>query len=104
VSDPPTSTIRERLDRPVTPELYDRIRRLWIKHSVAEDRRDVAGLLATLAEDCTYEVVPTGQRWEGHTGARAFLETFLGAFPDVRFELFWLRGLRTCVAAVVTVR
>jgi predicted ester cyclase len=87
MSDPPTSSIRERLDRPVTPELYDRIRRLWIKHSIAEDRRDVAGLLATLAEDCTYEVVPTGQRWEGHAGARAFYESFLGAFPDVRFEL-----------------
>jgi predicted ester cyclase len=87
MSDPPTSTIRERLDRPVTPELYDRIGRLWIKHSVAEDRRDIAGLLATLAVDCTYEVVPTGQRWKGHAGARAFYESFLGAFPDVRFEL-----------------
>jgi predicted ester cyclase len=32
-------------------------------------------------------VVPTGHRWEGHAGARAFYETLLGAFPDVRFEL-----------------
>jgi predicted ester cyclase len=82
-----SSTIRERLNWPITPELYDRIRRLWIKHSIAEDRRDVAGLLETLAETCVYEVVPTGQRWEGHDGARAFYETFLAAFPDVRFEL-----------------
>lgn len=82
-----TSTIRERLNWPITPELYDRIRRLWKKHSIAEDQRDIAGLLATLAEDCTYEVVPTGQHWEGHDGARAFYESFLGAFPDVHFEL-----------------
>jgi predicted ester cyclase len=72
---------------PVTPELYEKVRRLWIKHSIAEDRRDLDGLIDTLTEDCVYEVVPTGQRWEGHAGARAFYETFLAAFPDVRFDL-----------------
>jgi predicted ester cyclase len=82
-----TSTIRERLNWPITPELYERIRRLWIRHSIAEDRRDVPGLLETLTENCVYEVVPTGQRWEGHAGARTFYETFLGAFPDVHFDL-----------------
>ena len=81
------STIRERLNWSVTPELHDRIRRLWIKHSIAEDRRDLAGLMETLTEDCCYEVVPTGQRWEGHGGARRFYETFLAAFPDVHFDL-----------------
>jgi predicted ester cyclase len=81
------STIQERLSWPVTPELYQRIRRLWIKHSIAEDRRDLQGLIDTLAEDCVYEIVPTGERWEGHDGARAFYTTFLGAFPDVTFEL-----------------
>ena len=63
------------------------IRRLWIKHSIAEDRRDLDGLIDTLAEDCVYEVVPTGQRWEGHDGARTFYQSFLGAFPDVKFHL-----------------
>jgi predicted ester cyclase len=82
-----SSTIRERLNWPVTLELYERIRRLWIKHTIAEDRRDVPGLLETLADDCVYEVVPTGQRWEGHAGARTFYETFLAAFPDVHFDL-----------------
>lgn len=83
----PTSTIRERLSWDVTPESYQVIRRLWIKHSIAEDRRDLDGLIDTLAEDCVYEVVPTGQRWEGHDGARAFYTSFLGAFPDVHFDL-----------------
>lgn len=81
------STIRERLALDVTPELYQTIRRMWIKHSKAEDRRDLQGLIDTLAPNCVYEVVPTGQRWEGHDGARAFYTTFLGAFPDVDFKL-----------------
>jgi predicted ester cyclase len=81
------STVRERLGWPVTPELYEKVRRLWIEHSLAEDRRDLAGLIATLTPDCLYEVVPTGQRWEGHAGARAFYESFLTAFPDVKFQL-----------------
>lgn len=82
-----SSTIKERLGWPITPELYDKIRRLWIEHSIAEDRRDVPGLLRTLSPDCVYEVVPTGQRWEGHAGAAEFYRSFLGAFPDVKFEL-----------------
>src|SRR5262249_49176192 len=52
-----------------------------------EDARDLAGLLATLSADCVYEIVPTGQHWEGHAGARSFYLSFLGAFPDVKFEL-----------------
>lgn len=82
-----SSTIRECLAWNVTPESYQQIRRLWIKHSIAEDGRDLQGLIDTLAEDCVYEVVPTGQRWEGHDGAREFYTTFLGAFPDVKFDL-----------------
>src|SRR5688572_29952091 len=81
------STIRERLAWEITPELHARIRRLWIKHSIAEDARDLDGLMATLTEDCVYELVPTGERWEGHAGARTFYTTFLGAFPDVTFDL-----------------
>ena len=81
------TTIRERLGWDVTPELYAKIRRLWIDHSKAEDGRDLAGLIATLSEDCVYEIVPTGERWEGHAGARSFYMSFLGTFPDVRFDL-----------------
>jgi predicted ester cyclase len=83
----PTYTIREQLSWGITPELYQTIRRLWIDHSKAEDRRDLDGLIATLAEDCVYELIPTGQRWERHDGARVFYTTFLGAFPDVHFDL-----------------
>jgi len=81
------SPIRERLNWEISADGYQTIRRLWIDHSRAEDRRDLQGLIDTLAEDCVYEIVPTGQRWEGHAGARAFYLAFLGAFPDVTFDL-----------------
>jgi steroid delta-isomerase-like uncharacterized protein len=64
-----------------------RIKRLWVRHSIAEDRRDIDGLIATLAEDCVYEIVVTGQRWEGHAGARAFYTELFAAFPDNAFAL-----------------
>lgn len=80
-------TIQERLNWEITPDLYQAIRALWIKHSKAEDARDLQGLIETLAPDCVYEVVPTGQLWEGHDGARQFYLSFLGAFPDVKFDM-----------------
>ena len=83
----PETTIQERLATGITPELYSQIRRLWINHSKAEDQRDLQGLIDTLAEDCVYEIMATGQRWEGHAGARAFYTEFLGAFPDIEFHL-----------------
>jgi predicted ester cyclase len=80
-------SIRHRLGWPADPAVHRRIRRLWQRHSIAEDRRDIDGLIATLTPDCVYELVPTGQRWEGHAGARAFYEELFAAFPDNRFSL-----------------
>jgi steroid delta-isomerase-like uncharacterized protein len=81
------SSIRERLAWPVSPELHRQIRRLWQRHSIAEDRRDIDGLIETLTEDCIYELMATGERWEGHAGAREFYGTLFAAFPDNRFDL-----------------
>jgi hypothetical protein len=75
------------LRRDVTPELYGRIRELWKAHSIAEDRRDVAGLLSTLTDDCLYEIAGTGAAWRGHEGAARFYGELLTAFPDIRFSL-----------------
>jgi predicted ester cyclase len=82
-----SAPIRERLNWEPEVATHQEIRRLWINHSKAEDGRDLQGLIDTLAEDCVYEIVPTGQRWEGHDGAQAFYTGFLGAFPDVKFDL-----------------
>jgi hypothetical protein len=80
-------SVRSRLARRFDPDALRAIKRLWIRHSIAEDARDIDGLVATLAPDCAYELVPTGQRWEGHAGARAFYRELFAAFPDNRFAL-----------------
>ena len=80
-------SIRQRLARPFDSAELRRIKRLWIRHSIAEDARDIDRLIATLSEDCVYEIVPTGQRWDGHAGARAFYTELFGAFPDNAFAL-----------------
>jgi predicted ester cyclase len=83
-----TMDVRELLSREITPELYSEIRALWKAHSIAEDSRDLAGLIATLTPDCVYEVVgEAGARWEGHAGATQFYLTLLGAIPDIHFDL-----------------
>jgi len=80
-------TIRELLGRRADDAELRRIRRLWQRHSIAEDRRDIDGLVATLAPDCVYEIVGTDLRWTGHDGARAFYGELFAAFPDNRFDL-----------------
>lgn len=77
--------VRELLER--RPDDYDDIRRLWKSHSLAEHARDIAGLMATLTDDCDYELVQTGHRWEGHEGATRFYTELLAAFPDIDFAL-----------------
>jgi predicted ester cyclase len=80
-------SVRERISQRIDVDEIKRIRKLWIDHSRAEDARDLQGLIDTLADACVYEVPYTGQRWEGHAGARAFYTTFLTAFPDVHFDV-----------------
>jgi len=65
---------------------YKKIRRLWMDHSVAEDSRDIPGLMATLTDDCVYTVVPTGTEWHRHDGATQFYMSLLTAFPDIHFD------------------
>jgi predicted ester cyclase len=78
---------RELLAREVNREVYHEVRELWKAHSIAEDRRDIEGLIATLTDDCLYEVFPGGTRWEGHAGAVRFYTELISAFPDIHFDL-----------------
>jgi predicted ester cyclase len=82
--------ILELLRSPVEPEEVAAIRELWKAHSIAEDNRDLPGLIATLTEDCVYEVMGTGARWEGHDGAARFYTELLTAFPDIHFDLEYI--------------
>ena len=80
-------TVLEVYRRELTPELYTEIRELYKTHSIAEDARDLPGLISTLTPDCVYEIVGTGHRWDGHEGAARFYTQLLTAFPDIRFDL-----------------
>jgi steroid delta-isomerase-like uncharacterized protein len=77
----------ELMRRDLRPGEYEEIRELWKRHSIAEDERDLPGLISTLTEDCIYELVQTGDRWEGHDGAARFYTQLLTAFPDIKFDL-----------------
>ena len=44
--------VRDLLRRDVEPGEYDEIRGLWKRHSIAEDERDLPGLISTLTDDC----------------------------------------------------
>ncbi|HIH78684.1 MAG: acyl-CoA-binding protein [Candidatus Poseidoniia archaeon] len=81
------STARELLERPLNSTEYEVIRKLWKAHSLAEDDRDIDGLLATLTPDCRYELPQLDRTFEGHAGATEFYERLLGAFPDIDFRL-----------------
>ena len=56
--------ILELLRRPSDPDEHDAIRELWKTHSIAEDNRDLPGLISTLTDDCVYTVAGTGARWK----------------------------------------
>ena len=78
---------REQLGLDADPDLYGEIRELWKRHSIAEENRDLPGLISTLTEDCVYEIPAWGHRWKGHEGAAAFYNALLTAFPDIHFAL-----------------
>jgi predicted ester cyclase len=79
--------ISARLSRRFDPTELRAIKRLWVRHSIAEDRRDIDGLVATIAPNGEYEMVPTRQHWYGHAGVRAYYTQLFAAFPDNRFEM-----------------
>jgi predicted ester cyclase len=87
VMENPDMDVRELMKLEVDPAEVEAVYELWKSHSIAEDNRDIAGLLATLTDDCVYEIAGTPERWEGHEGATRFYTGLLTAFPDIDFQL-----------------
>jgi predicted ester cyclase len=79
--------VREKMKLEVDPAEVEAVYELWKQHSIAEDNRDIAGLLATLTDDCVYTIAGESERWEGHEGATRFYTGLLTAFPDIKFDL-----------------
>jgi SnoaL-like polyketide cyclase len=95
---------REQLARDLAADEYDSIRELWKRHSIAEENRDLAGLIATLTSECVYEIPAWRKRWDGHEGAAEFYGSLLTAFPDIHFALteIVIGPQGVCEEAVVT--
>jgi predicted ester cyclase len=83
----PHTNIRDLLQRPLELKEFRAIKKLRIAHSIAEDSRDIPGLMATLTEDCIYTVVNKNTSWHGKPGATQFYTQLLTSFPDIHFDL-----------------
>lgn len=70
---------------PRTPA--ERNLRRWTEHVLAENRRDLERLIATLADDAVYEIVPLKKVWRGKDEIRDFYHMLWTAMPDVKLDL-----------------
>ena len=78
-----SSPFETRAQSPLAQANY----KLWIEHARAENRRELERLVATLHEDCEYEVVPLGRRWRGKDEVREFYRGLWRGIPNVRLTL-----------------
>jgi steroid delta-isomerase-like uncharacterized protein len=62
-------------------------KRLWQRHVLAENRRSVEGLLATLCADPLYVIMATGQEHRGPEAVAGFYTGLFESMPDVNFDL-----------------
>jgi len=80
----------------VTSEGYDAVRRAWLTHVHAEEvlfkpftedafKTQMDVMLSVFTDDCVMELVPTGERWEGHVKAAGFYRLFLGSLEGMEW-------------------
>ena len=80
----------------VTSESYDAVRRAWLTHVHAEEvlfkpftedafKAQMEVMLSVFTDDCVMELVPTGERWEGHVKAAGFYRLFLGSLEGMEW-------------------
>ncbi len=62
-------------------------KRLWQRHVLAENRRSIEGLLDTLSDVPTYQVMATGAVHQGREAVANFYRGLFESMPDVTFEL-----------------
>jgi steroid delta-isomerase-like uncharacterized protein len=89
----PSSPFETRAQSPLAQANYQ----LWIEHARAENRRELERLVATLHEDCEYEVVPLGQRWRGKDEVREFYRGLWRGIPNVKLKLLNRIDAEDCI-------
>ena len=62
-------------------------KRLWQRHVIAENRRSIEGLLATLNAEPLYVIMATGAEHRGREAVAAFYTGLFVSMPDVIFDL-----------------
>ncbi len=62
-------------------------RRLWQRHVLAENRRNIAGLLETLCDDPIYKIMATSATFKGPARVAEFYMGLFDGVPDATFEL-----------------
>ncbi|MCC7362507.1 MAG: ester cyclase [Anaerolineales bacterium] len=62
-------------------------KRLWQRHVIAENRRSIEGLLATLTAEPLYVIMATGAEHRGRDAVAAFYTGLFVSMPDVTFAL-----------------
>ena len=96
MADKPDPRFAQILDRTITPELYQEILQLWLKHVTNEEKLFVPHtpevaeeamkeMLSAFTPDCVMELVATGDRWSGYDGARRFYDVFLSSISGMRW-------------------
>ena len=78
-----SSPFETRAQSPLAQANY----RLWIEHARAENRRELDRLIATLHDNCEYEVIPLGRRWHGKDEVREFYRGLWRGIPNVKLTL-----------------
>ncbi len=62
-------------------------KRLWQRHVIAENRRSIEGLMATLCAEPLYVIMATGQQHRGRRAVTAFYTGLFESMPDLVFDL-----------------
>jgi steroid delta-isomerase-like uncharacterized protein len=88
-----SSPFETRAQSPLAQANY----KLWIEHARAENRRELERLIATLHEDCEYEVVPLGQYWRGKDAVREFYRGLWRGIPNVKLTLLNRIDAEDCI-------
>ncbi|MHB8233830.1 MAG: nuclear transport factor 2 family protein [Solirubrobacteraceae bacterium] len=70
----------------------------------AANRRDLAAVAGSFAEDATFEGRALGDHFEGRAAICAFLEDWFGAYEELEFGLEDVRGLSSRVVFAVVVQ
>ena len=83
------------------PDLRAARERLVIEHMESENTHDFDVTLATFADHPRYEIVPTGEVYDGPEAVMSYYQQTRAAFPDQRNELIALHHADDAVVVEV---